>query len=64
MQYILKVGPCHGRHCDTHMADIWWEEKNGVDSFNNLQLDDPAEAPGKVLRQRMAPLKNPAIMLP
>lgn len=59
MQYILKVGPWHVGPFTTHKAASWWAESHGVDGFTMLQLDDPAEAPGKVLRQRLAPLKHP-----
>ena len=52
MTYILSLGPWHVGPFPTHTAATWWAEAHGVDSYDMLQLDDPAEAPAKIQRLR------------
>ena len=50
MTYILTIGPWHVGPFPTHAAATWWAEVHGVDSYDMLQVDDPAEAPAKIQR--------------
>ena len=50
MTYILTIGPWHVGPFPTHAAATWWAEAHGVDSYDMLQMDDPAEAPAKMQR--------------
>jgi hypothetical protein len=59
MQYILRIGPWHVGPFDTHQGAQHWAERHGCDDFTMVPLDDPAEAPGKIHRLRMAPLAHP-----
>lgn len=52
MTYILSIGPWHVGPFPTHAAATWWAEAHGVDSYDMLQMDDPAEAPAKIQRLR------------
>ena len=59
MQYALRIGPWHIGPFDTHIAATTFAERHGCDDYTLLPLDDPAEAPGIIHRQRMAPLVHP-----
>ena len=50
MTYILSIGPWHVGPFPTHAAATWWAEAHGVDSYDMLQMDDPAEAPARIAR--------------
>ena len=59
MQYILRIGPWHVGPFTTHIAATTFAETHGSDDYTMIPVDDPAEAPGKIHRLRMAPLKHP-----
>ena len=59
MTYILQTGPWHIGPFPTHVAAQHFAETHGIDDFRMIPLDDPAEAPGRIARLRMAPLKHP-----
>mgnify|MGYP006276210143 CR=1 FL=1 len=50
MQYALRFGPWHIGPFTTHIAAQTFAERHGMDDFEMLQLDDPAEAPGKLAK--------------
>lgn len=50
MTYILNIGPWHVGPFPTHTAASWWAETHGLDSYDMVQVDDPAEAPAKIAR--------------
>jgi hypothetical protein len=59
MQYILRIGPWHIGPFTTHQAASHFAESHGCDDYTMIPMDDPAEAPGKIYRLRMAPLATP-----
>jgi hypothetical protein len=59
MTYILRIGPWHVGPFPTHIAAQHFAETHGCDDFTLVPLDDPAEAPGRIHRLRMAELKHP-----
>lgn len=59
MNYALRIGPWHVGPFTTHIAAQTFAETHGCDDYTLIPLDDPAEAPGRICRQRMAPLKHP-----
>ena len=54
MTYILNLGPWHVGPFTTHFAAQHWAETHGVDDYQMLALDDPAEAPARIARVRDA----------
>ena len=52
MTYILDLGLWHVDPFPTHIAAQHWAESNGVENYRMIPLDDPAEAPAKVIRYR------------
>jgi hypothetical protein len=48
MTYILNLGPWHVGPFPTHACAQHWAESHGVDEYQMIPLDDPAEAPGKI----------------
>ena len=58
MTYILRIGPWHIGPFITHQAASHFAESHGCDDYTMIPMDDPAEAPGKIYRLRMAPLKK------
>lgn len=50
MQYILHTGPWHIGPFPTHTAAQHFAETHGIDDYRMIQLDDPAEAPGRIAR--------------
>lgn len=52
MTYILSIGPWHVGPFSTHTAAQHFAETHGLDDFRMIELDDPAEAPGKIHRMR------------
>jgi hypothetical protein len=63
MTYILQTGPWHIGPFATHVAAQHFAETHGIDDFRLIPLDDPAEAPGRIARLRMAPLQHPMARL-
>ena len=61
MQYILRIGPWHVGPFSTHQAASHFAESHGCDDYTMIPMDDPAEAPGRIHRLRMAPLATPWI---
>lgn len=59
MTYILRIGPWHVGPFTTHIAAQHFAETHGCDDYTLIPVDDPAEAPGRIKRQRMAPLRHP-----
>jgi hypothetical protein len=59
MTYILRIGPWHVGPFTTHISAQHFAETHGCDDYTLIPLDDPAEAPGMIRRQRMAPLVHP-----
>ena len=59
MTYILRIGPWHIGPFPTHTAASHFAESHGCDDYTMIPMDDPAEAPGKIYRLRMAPLGHP-----
>ncbi|NBV62807.1 MAG: hypothetical protein EBR73_17445 [Rhodobacteraceae bacterium] len=59
MQYILRIGPWHIGPFATHQAASHFAESHGCDDYTMIPMDDPAEAPSKIIRLRMAPLDHP-----
>ena len=59
MQYILRIGPWHVGPFPTHQGAQHWAERHGCDDYTMIPLDDPAEAPIRIHRLRMAPLATP-----
>lgn len=57
MTYAIEIGPCHVGPFATHIAAQHFAETHGLDDFRIIQLDDPAEAPGKIHRLRRAALE-------
>lgn len=55
MTYILRLGPWHIGPFPTHTAASHFAESHGCDDYTMIPMDDPAEAPGKIYRLRMAP---------
>lgn len=54
MTYIIRIGPWHIGPFPTHISATVFAEQHGVDDYDMIELDDPAEAPG-----RMARMPNP-----
>ena len=52
MTYILDLGLWHVGPFPTHTAAQHWAESYGVENYRMIPLDDPAEAPAKVIRYR------------
>lgn len=52
MQYILNLGPWHVGPFSTHIGATTFAEQHGCDDYDLIQVDDPAEAPGKIARLR------------
>jgi hypothetical protein len=61
MQYILRIGPWHVGPFATHRGAQHFAESHGCDDYTLIPLDDPAEAPSRIHRQRMAPLRHPML---
>ena len=59
MTYILRIGPWHIGPFLTHVAAQHFAETHGCDDYTMIPVDDPAEAPGRIHRLRMAQLKHP-----
>lgn len=59
MTYLLRIGPWHIGPFTTHQAASHFAESHGCDDYTMIPMDDPAEAPGKIYRLRMAPLEHP-----
>lgn len=59
MTYILRIGPWHVGPFPTHIGAQHFAESHGCDDYTLIPLDDPAEAPGRIHRMRMAPLRHP-----
>jgi len=59
MTYILRIGPWHIGPFATHQAASHFAESHCCDDYTMIPMDDPAEAPGKIYRLRMAPLRHP-----
>lgn len=59
MTYILRIGPWHVGPFPTHISAQHFAESHGCDDYTLIPLDDPAEAPGRIHRMRMAPLRHP-----
>jgi len=57
MTYAIEIGPWHIGPFTTHIAAQHFAESHGLDDFRMIQLDDPAEAPGKIHRLRRAALQ-------
>lgn len=57
MTYAIEIGPWHIGPFTTHIAAQHFAETHGLDDFRMIQLDDPAEAPGKIHRLRRAALQ-------
>ena len=57
--YILRVGPWHIGPFSTHISAQHFAETHGCDDYTLVPLDHPAEAPIRIHRLRMAPLKHP-----
>jgi hypothetical protein len=57
MTYAIEIGPWHIGPFPTHIAAQHFAETHGLDDFRMVQLDDPAEAPGKIHRLRRAALE-------
>lgn len=54
MTYILNLGPWHVGPFPTHIAAQHWAEIHGVDDYQMIAMDEPAEAPGRIARLRQA----------
>ena len=54
MTHALQIGPWHIGPFETHQAATHWAETHGCDDYQMIEMDDPAEAPAKVLQQRQA----------
>jgi len=52
MTYTLAIGPRHVGPFPTAAAAQWWAETHGVDDWNLVEVDDPAEAPGVLAAMR------------
>ena len=50
MTYILAIGPWHVGPFPTHVSATWWAEVHGVDNYDMVEVDDPAEAPARLAR--------------
>ena len=50
MTYILEIGAFHVGPFHTHYAAQYWAESHGVENYRMIPLDDPDEAPDKVIR--------------
>jgi hypothetical protein len=61
MQYALRIGPWHVGPFPTHISAQHFAESYGCDDFTLIPLDDPAEAPGRIHRMRMAELRHPMV---
>jgi len=59
MTYTLRIGPWHIGPFTTHIAATTFAEQHGCDDYTLIPMDDPAEAPAKIHRMRMAPLQHP-----
>jgi len=59
MNYALRIGPWHVGPFTTHIAATTFAEQHGCDDYTLIPLDDPAEAPARIHRMRMAPLQHP-----
>jgi len=55
MTYILDIGIWHVGPFPTHLAAQHWAESHGVDEYQMIPLDDPAEAPGKIKKSPTQP---------
>lgn len=45
MTYALTIGPWHVGPFPTAYGAQLWAERHGVDTWQLIELDDPAEAP-------------------
>ena len=54
MTHLLRVGPWHIGPFLTHSAAQHWAEVHGVDDYDLVELDDPAEAPGRLSKMWQA----------
>lgn len=59
MTYILRIGPWHIGPFTTHIAAQHFAERHACDDYTLIPLDDPAEAPARIYRLRMAPIAHP-----
>lgn len=50
MNYIIRIGPWHVGPFPTHISATTFAERHGVDDYDMIELDDPAEAPGRMAR--------------
>jgi hypothetical protein len=58
MTYILNLGPWHVGPFQTHACAQHWAESHGVDNFVMAELDDPAEAPARIVRERLGAIES------
>lgn len=55
MTYALSIGPWHvGPFLTAYAAQVW-AERHGCDTWQLVELDDPAEAPGVLALMREVP---------
>jgi hypothetical protein len=54
MTYILDLGLWHVGPFPTHVAAQHWAESHGCDDYRMIPLDDPAEAPARIHRLKIA----------
>lgn len=50
MNYAVRVGIWHVGPFTTHTCAQHWAESHGVDDYQLVVLDDPAEAPARIAR--------------
>jgi hypothetical protein len=52
MTYSLAIGTRHVGPFPTAAAAQYWAETHGVDDWNLVEVDDPAEAPIQLVKVR------------
>ena len=52
MTYILSIGPWYVGPFPTHICAQHWAESHGCDDYRMIAVDDPAEAPARIVRER------------
>lgn len=55
MTYALSIGPWHVGPFLTAYAAQHWAERHGVDTWQLVEMDDPAEAPTRPALMRDVP---------